>query len=252
MGTGIQISGQGFTHVGRRGNNEDSFCLAPELGLVVVADGMGGYEGGEEASALAVESIREFILRNLEDGDATLPRRLDPSLGLDENLLSMAVWLANQQICARKRGPLERMGSTVAALLLAGRRAVLANVGDSRVYRLRDGALVQLSRDHSLYAEMLASGMALPARSESGFANVITRALGTTQAEPDLRAEELRPGDCFLLCTDGLIEALNDADLARLLGSLPAAEACQRLVEEAFRRGTKDNITAVVVQVEEL
>jgi PPM family protein phosphatase len=249
---GLQLSGQGFTHVGRRGNNEDSFCLTPELGLVVVADGMGGYEGGEEASALAVASIREFILRNTEDEDATLPRRLDPALGLTENLLSMAVWLANQQICARKRGELQRMGSTVVALLCSGTRVVLANVGDSRVYRLRGGVLTQLSRDHSLYAEMVASGMALPGRAESGFANVITRALGTTQAEPDLRAEELQPGDCFLLCTDGLFEALSDADLAALLGAGPTDEAGQRLVEEAFRRGSKDNITAVVVRVEAL
>src|SRR5688572_15394208 len=148
-----------LTVAGRRTNNEDAICARPELGLFVVADGLGGYEGGEVASTIAVETIWELVRRTAGDADVTWPYRLDRTRSLDENEVIVATKLANDRILARRNGPLDQMGSTV-ALVRFGRtagnehRVVIAHVGDSRVYRLRDGALAQLTADHSLVNQM--------------------------------------------------------------------------------------------------
>jgi serine/threonine protein phosphatase PrpC len=142
------------------------------------------------------------------------------------------------------------MGSTVAALVVRDGKAIVAHVGDSRVYRLRAGKLAALTADHSLYAEMERSGAPVPAREHCGFLNVITRAVGMTGGgRPDLASEALQPGDVYLLCTDGLTDGLDDTRIAQLLGAGSAAEACETLVAEAVARGSRDNVTAVVVKV---
>ena len=140
------------------------------------------------------------------------------------------------------------MGSTLATLVVRGDRAIVGHVGDSRVYRLRGGALEQLTRDHSLYAEMLAQGAELPPKDRCPFAHVITRALGMSdESGPDLSTTALRRGDVFLLCTDGLSEPLPETRIAELL-ALPPEAACEAMVREAYDAGGKDNITAVVVR----
>ena len=237
------------THVGRRPNNEDNFCAEPALGLYAVADGMGGYEGGEVASRLAMESMMWFFRREREDGESTWPFGVDRGLSVDENRLQVAVRLAHAQVLSQKSGRLAQMGSTVAALTVEGESIVIAHVGDSRVYRLRGGILQQLTRDHSLYAEMEAAGLSLPAKEECGFGNVITRALGMDSApRPDLRREPLAGGDVYLLCTDGLTERLGGDRIRELLARAPA-DAARALVDEAYQAGGRDNITVVVVRV---
>jgi serine/threonine protein phosphatase PrpC len=237
------------THVGRRTNNEDAFCVEPELGLYAVADGMGGYEGGEVASKLTVEALVSFFRREAGDAECTWPFGMDRALSVEENRLRVAVRLAHAEVASRKSGLLAQMGSTVAALTVGEREAVIAHVGDSRVYRLRGGALVQLTRDHSLMAEMQAAGAHVPPREECSYANVITRALGMEGAPgPDLRREPLEPDDVYLLCTDGLTERLGEPCIAELL-ALPTAEACRALVEGAYGAGGRDNITCVVIRV---
>lgn len=240
----------GATHQGRRSNNEDALRLSPELGLFVVADGMGGYEGGEVASHIAVDTIHDFFQRNADDAEATWPHALDRSLSFVENLMALAVGMAHEGIVSRKQGELAQMGTTVAALALCNGTATIAHVGDSRVYRLRDGDLQQLTRDHSLHAELMATGADVPQRSEFAYGHVITRALGmASSAQPDLRSEPVLPGDLFLLCTDGLIERLDTGSIRAALIELPSPQVCRQLVEQAFERGGKDNITAIVVRV---
>jgi PPM family protein phosphatase len=166
--------------------------------------------------------------------------------------VSCAIRAAHREVRLRKTGHLHQMGSTIAALQFLDGEAVVAHVGDSRVYRLRDGVVEQLTADHSLYAELKRSGMDdLPPREQCQYGHVITRALGMEgDIRPDLRRELPRRGDVYLVCTDGLFEKLEPADLARVLAAGSAEDACRQLVEEAYRRGGKDNITAVVVRIE--
>jgi serine/threonine protein phosphatase PrpC len=232
---------------GRRSNNEDAICARPELGLFVVADGMGGYEGGEVASAIAVDAICELVRRTAGDADVTWPYKIDPERSIDENEIIVATRLANERIAARRTGLLEQMGSTVAVLRLSEDRAVIGHVGDSRVYRLRDAVLAQLTVDHSLVAQLVANGMPPEEAERSPWRHVITRALGTPNADPEVQREPARPGDVYLLCSDGLSEVLEPVEIAALL-RLPAEAACRALIDAAYEAGSRDNISAIVVR----
>ncbi len=237
------------THIGRRDNNEDALACEPELGLFAVADGMGGYEGGEVASRLAVSALTDFIGRNAADDDVTWPYAIDPALTFDENMARIAARIADDQIAARRVGDLRQMGATLAMMLTRGEQAVIAHVGDSRIYRLRGGRLEQLTRDHSAYEELLAAGADLPPRDEFPHSNMITRALGIG-GQAEVTTLSLRPGDRYLLCTDGLTDAVPDEVIAQRLVAGGANDAtCRALVDEAYRRGGRDNITAVLVNV---
>ncbi|HEY5927038.1 MAG TPA: protein phosphatase 2C domain-containing protein [Kofleriaceae bacterium] len=231
---------------GRRTNNEDAICARPEIGLFVVADGMGGYEGGEVASAIAVESICELVRRTAGDADVTWPYKIDPARTIDENEIIVATRLANERIAARRIGVLEQMGSTVAVLRIADDRAVIGHVGDSRVYRLRDGKLAQLTVDHSLLAQLMASGATVDPETFQ-WRHVVTRALGQS-GEPDVQIDHARTGDVYLLCSDGLSEVLATDEIAALLGT-SAERACRALVDAAYEAGSRDNISAIVVRV---
>jgi len=242
----MKVESYALTIAGRRTNNEDAVCAQPGLGLFVVADGMGGYEGGEVASALAVDTIHELVRRTAGDADVTWPYKIDPERTVSENELMVATRLAADRIAARRQGELREMGSTVVALRLTGNHAVIAHVGDSRVYRMRGGVVTQLTIDHSLSAQLEASGT----KPDANFPwrHVITRALGTPTSEPDVQCQAIERGDVFLLCSDGLSEVLDRAHIAALL-ALPAEAACCALVDAAYAAGSRDNISAVVVRV---
>jgi serine/threonine protein phosphatase PrpC len=244
----MQLDAFALTIPGRRPNNEDAICARPDLGLFVVADGMGGYEGGEVASALAVDAIHELVRRTAADADVTWPYKIDPRRSIDENELIVATRLAGDRIAARRTGVLEQMGSTVAVLRLAGDHAVIAHVGDSRIYRLRAGAVAQLTIDHSLLAQMIASGNGPIDVEAFPWRHVVTRALGTPSGEPEVQLDRARPGDVYLLCSDGLSEVLAVEEIAALL-ELPAERACRALVDAAYAAGSRDNISAIVVRV---
>lgn len=235
---------------GRRSNNEDNFLRDEALQLFAVADGLGGYDAGEVASALAVEALSNFVQRVRRDPEGTWPGRGSKHRSWNENLLAMAALEAHRSIANKKSGTSSQMGSTVAAVLLEKHTLSIAHVGDSRVYLFRDGALTPLTVDHSFYAQLVASGADVPERHLFPYKNQITRALGLAgDHAADTSVIEVRAGDRLLLCTDGLYDPFTDDALAALLPGGDAREACQRLVDAAFAAGSHDNITAIVIDV---
>lgn len=241
----MQLDAFALTVPGRRNNNEDAVCARPDLGLFVVCDGLGGYEGGEVASALAIETIHDLVRRTAGDADVTWPYKIDPTRSIAENEVMVATRLANDRIQARRSGGLQQMGSTVSLLRFARGRVVIGNLGDSRAYRLRRGELVQLTTDHSLMNQMIAAGMDPAANFP--WRHVITRALGMADAQPDVHSEAVCAGDVYLLCSDGLYEPLEPAEIAAHLDVSPQ-RACEKLVDAAYDAGSTDNISAVVVR----
>lgn len=249
----MQLDAFALSIAGRRNNNEDAVCARPELGLFVVADGLGGYEGGEIASSVAVETISDLVRRTASDVDVTWPYAIDRARSLDENLVLIATKLAHDRIVARRVGIHESMGSTIALVQFPvgnDNRIVIGHCGDSRVYRLRDGALTQLTADHSLANQMAAAGMVIDA--SFPYRHIITRALGLGSADADVQSEVAISGDVYLLCSDGLYEGLEPAEMAALLDPVThgrsIADVCRRLVAAAFEAGSRDNISAIVVR----
>ena len=240
------------TTVGRRRRNEDTYLLDPSSRVFAVLDGMGGYAGGAEARSIAAATIAEFYRKLRSDPEATWPYALDPQRTIAENCLDEAIRLANRRIRARRRDQFKAMGSTIAMISLdeAGPEALVAHLGDSRIYLLRDGELTQLTRDHSLYEQLRADGLELPPQSEFIHANVITRALGCHENErPELGRVALEAGDRLLLCTDGLSGDLSHQEIAEGLAPGTPDEACETLIAAGYEAGSRDNITALVIDV---
>jgi PPM family protein phosphatase len=254
----MRVTACGNSDVGKkRPHNEDAFLILAEEGLYCVADGMGGHASGEVASRIAVEEMAEFFRLTGHDEDATWPFRMDPAYGYDENRLLTGVKLANQRIQDRARCDvrLEGMGTTLVAAHFPrnGAEVLVGHVGDSRAYLFRQGALVQLTEDHSLLNDFLKAKRITQEEAEAfPHKNVILRALGMRPAvEVDLSRQPVVPGDALLLCSDGLSGMVADARLAEILRSAGGdpKHACQMLVEAANAAGGHDNVTCVVAQV---
>ena len=239
------------TEVGPRKMNQDHIGSWPELGLFVVADGMGGHNAGEVASHLAVETIRSFIADSAKSADITWPFGLEVQNSIESNRLTTAVRLANRKIYneGTKSADLNGMGTTVVAALVAGDRIIIASVGDSRIYRLRKGSLEQLTRDDTWLASVLGEKQAEDADPQHPLRHVLTSVVGTKDdVRPGAREEQLVTGDRFLLCTDGVHGRLDLTALTSLLVLAPSADAgAESLVHEAITRGTSDNATALVL-----
>ncbi|WP_448205021.1 PP2C family protein-serine/threonine phosphatase [Azospirillum sp. sgz302134] len=257
----------GRTDVGRtRSRNEDSFHLSAETGMAVVCDGMGGHAGGDIASRMAAEAIADFIHEfnpgepaklapaAPADDDCTLSESysVEPAVQNAMSVVRSAVQIANKRIHTLnvERGFAEGrgMGTTVVGLWrVPGTGKVIAfHAGDSRLYRLRDGELRQLTRDHSLYQLWLDNGR----RGTAPHKNIIVRALGTGEhVDPEITVHNLMPDDVYLLCSDGLNGMVPDAAIARILDREPRhqpEESCIRLIDTANQAGGHDNITVVV------
>jgi serine/threonine protein phosphatase PrpC len=250
------VSSAAATHPGlRRADNEDAFCARPDLGLYLVADGMGGHAAGEVASQLAVEAIERFVAesQNLDPGRWPIP--LDPLLSLEANRLKVAMQLANQRIGAAMAADdaLRGMATTAAALLLSEGAPVIAHVGDSRVYLWRDGRLRQLTEDHSWVGEQVRAGALTDADARRHpWRNVVTRAIaGGADLEVDVGVVELATGDRVLVCSDGLSAVVAHERLEAILaGRQSLQETCDTLVAAANEAGGPDNITVLTLQVD--
>jgi PPM family protein phosphatase len=250
----MQVQAFGLTHVGRqRQHNEDTFLVADEAKLYLVADGMGGHAAGEIASRIAVDSISEFILHTKED-DGTWPHAYDENYRRTTNRLIAAVQLANTRVleAMRKDARLRGMGTTVVACLADDTTMSVAHVGDSRAYLIRNGQLSRLTNDHSWVFEQVQAGMLTEAEAEKHpLRNVITRALGgALSVNPDAAEVESRPGDVYLLCSDGLTGMVPEEEILRVVtdSSGDLEKACQELIDIANERGGLDNVTAILVR----
>lgn len=232
------------SHAGRRSNNEDAAIADAALGLYAVADGVGGVEGGEIASAIVVDTLRRFFRRAGADAGTD---------GGDASRLETAIRMADREIARRRVGDLDRMASTVAAVRVRGMAATVAWVGDSRVYLWRDGSLIQLTADHTVAAEMSARGLPMDAAGRASWGHVLSRAVGTgATSRPELLSLRLRTGDVLMLCTDGLTDVLDDEALARLLpAAIRDANPADRLVAAALEADADDNVTVVLVRVDD-
>lgn len=250
----VRISSAAASHPGlRREQNEDAYCVRPDLGLYLVADGMGGHAAGEVASHTVVDAVEAFVNASAGAGaDFDWPLPFETDLSVDANRLHMALVLANRRLgAAMERDPsLRGMATTAAAVLATGDRAVVAHVGDSRVYSWRGGTLTQVTADHSWVGEQIRAGFLseLDARHHP-WRNVVTRALtGNGDPKIDLAELEPHPGDRVLLCSDGLSGVVSDETLqSAMAADEPPADRCQRLVEAALRAGGPDNITVAVL-----
>jgi protein phosphatase len=241
----LEIEAYGITDVGRqRSRNEDSFAIVADRRLYVVADGMGGHGNGHIASRLVVEEVANFMrLEEFDQEPEAATLRLREAVRAAQAKLRSAV---------RADESLVGMGTTLVSVLLVGELAIVAHVGDSRAYRWRDGRLERLTRDHSWVDEQVAAGYLSEEQARTHpLKSVVTRALsGEDGVEVDARVLELRSGDRFLMCSDGLSNMLSDAELGRQLEEGRALEAtCRALVEEANARGGLDNITVVLLAV---
>jgi protein phosphatase len=240
----------------RRSNNEDAYLLDDETGLYAVADGIGGSEGGEVASRIAVDALAGAVVNLVREKDQTEPLGLLRKTGLENSVLRQAVTIANNEIrhAQAERPELAGMGTTLAMLLLREEFACIANVGDSRAYLLRSGEFKQLTDDHSFVADQLRAGIMTPEQARtSPYRHVITRALGAAdEVQPDVTQHRVQRDDKFLLCTDGLTEMVEDEDIGRIVADAEPQEAVQQLLAAANERGGVDNITAVVVWITEV
>lgn len=251
----MRLRSCGKTDVGKkRQKNEDSLLVHEALNLFVVADGMGGHVGGAVASKLAVETIGEVIEALNEDPDTTLQNISELKPGDMEGYLRYAIQMASERIYqkALKNDTLTGMGTTAVSALFRGGKLHVANVGDSRCYRLQDGAIEQLTEDHSLVGEQLRAGILRPEEAkEHRLKNVITRSVGYQDAiDVDTRTLPVKEGDLFLLCSDGLYNLITDAEIHDILIHHDLKESCHHLIDIANARGGDDNISVILVRVE--
>jgi protein phosphatase len=234
--------------------NQDWMMWRLDLGLFVVADGMGGHNAGEVASHLAVDEVCAFIAESAASSDLTWPFGLETALSIDVNRLMTAVRLANRRIYAEglAHEAFSGMGTTIVAALASDDRVALASVGDSRIYRWRNTTTEQLTRDDTWLASVLGASEAEAAGASHPLKHVLTRVVGTREdVRPSMRDESLRPGDRLLMCSDGVHGRIDAKSVDAMLGGPGSADSlAEQFVAEALARGTTDNATALVIVAE--
>lgn len=239
----LQWDSAGMTDAGkRRAHNEDAILSRPEVGLWVVADGMGGHAAGDVASRMLTEALAEV------DVDGSFPEFVDR---VDDSLIEL-----NQAIRRHADAHFDgkTMGCTVVSLLVADRVGVCMWAGDSRLYRLREGTLLQVSRDHDPLEELVERGLLTPEEADDHpDSSVITRAVG---GQPDLCLDcilfDVMPGDIYLLCSDGLYREVERDEMREiLLDQQPVQDRVEALMTMALDRGARDNVSVIVAQCEE-
>lgn len=248
---GIVLECGTATDVGRvRELNEDNFGFDASRGVLALADGMGGCNGGEVASAIAINAVMRTLRRELDENSDSTERAIRVW-----RQLTQAIGRANEEIFieSQKAVDLDGMGTTLVVAWFNRDHVVVAHIGDSRLYRMRDGLLVQMTVDHTVLREQLDFGLITPDQARvSNQRGLLTRALGIDLAvEVDLTEHPIQAGDIYLLCSDGLIDMLEDEEIHRVLRAFEGdlQLAAEQLVKMANERGGYDNTTVIVSRV---
>jgi protein phosphatase len=247
----------GETDTGRvREHNEDTIALDADIGLLVLADGMGGYNAGEVASGIAVKTIMNLVRESVEREDLAAA---DPATGLSRRsiVLRDAIQRANKIIfqTAKTQPQCEGMGTTVVGALFHDNRVTLAHVGDSRIYRVRGDRLEQVTLDHSLLQELVDRGFYTPEEAQrAANKNYVTRALGVEPTvDVEITEHEVHKGDHYLLCSDGLSDMVEDADIHLTINTFGdnLGTVAKQLIQLANDNGGRDNVSVVLAEVVE-
>jgi len=245
----------GLTDPGRqRAGNEDSIAVQPELGLAVLADGMGGHQAGEVASSMAVDIVRRHFVEALARPAPRGKKGRGAKEAVELRAAGEAIRLANSAIyeMARARPECAGMGSTIVVAVFYGDKMCVAHVGDSRLYRFRRGRIEQLTQDHSVIQELVSRGLVTREEAQHSIGkNLVTRALGVESGvTPDIAEQTVQNGDIYLLCSDGLNDVITDPEIAQELGKNGAnlEETTRRLVALANARGGPDNISVILAR----
>ena len=236
-----------------RENNEDSLLVDAESGLFVVADGMGGHASGEVASALAIESVQDVLLDEHDPDETRLDRvELDDDDAIRERLR----YAMNQASVRIRRMALEKpvhsgMGTTLTVLLVEDGTAHFGHVGDSRLYLFREGRLKRLTRDHTVVQQEIDAGRLTPELARIvPHKNILTQSVGYHgPVEPDTSTRPALDQDIFILCSDGLTDPLDEQQLTQICHQTAFEDLAEELVQQALRHGTEDNVTVIVVRV---
>lgn len=249
----VKIESAGISDIGkRRKQNEDSLFLDDRMGLYVVADGMGGHKAGEVASKLVVETIRDYIRQGQLDGRVEKLVEADESLSKEARLLLGGIQLSNRIVhqTALSNEAYRGMGSTVSAVYFTEKTFIVANVGDSLIYLIRDGEIEQLAVPHTLIAEQAERD---PENAEllwGDFKHVLTRAMGVDDTvKADINEVPFFKDDMIVICSDGLTDKADAEEILKLVYKQRSEKACKGLVDLANSRGGDDNITAIVLKV---
>jgi protein phosphatase len=247
----MQYSFVAKTDPGRaRGNNEDSVALDPETHTVVLADGMGGYNAGEIASGMATAFIKSEMSRWLtEAGNAAALREVRRAMEICVENANLSIFNA-----ANANAAYSGMGTTLVVGVFREDKLLLGHIGDSRCYRLRDGALQQITKDHSLLQEQIDAGLITPEQAaHSTIKNLVTRAVGVDDVVLlEVNEHNVQAGDMYLLCSDGLSDMVDDAAIARIvLAERELEQKAMDLIDAANANGGRDNISVVLVGVVE-
>jgi PPM family protein phosphatase len=245
----------GETHIGKvREHNEDTIAYDPEIGLLVVADGMGGYNAGEVASGIAVKTIVNIVRESVEREDMRSP---DPETGMSRSsiILRDAIHRANKIIyqTARTQPQCEGMGTTVVSGLFFDNKVAIAHVGDSRMYRLRNDKFEQVTMDHSLLQELVDRGFYSAEEAQrAANKNYVTRALGVEpNVEVEVQEVPVHKGDFYILCSDGLSDMVEDDDIHLTISTFGdnLDTVAKQLIQLSNDNGGRDNISVVMAHV---
>jgi PPM family protein phosphatase len=250
----MSIESRGVSDAGCvRTENEDRILVDADLGLYMVCDGMGGHRQGGLAAELAIEAVRYYVEASRNGCDVTWPFGYNAELCLDANRLLTATRVANRQIWRRAEQDLQcaGMGTTVVAVLAGGGRMVAANIGDSRLYRLRDGVLTQISVDDSMVGSMLRKGLLTAEEAQKHpMKNILTQAAGSQEnVEAHILDEPILPGDLLLLSTDGVHGVVGDEEMRGILLDNPDLDAAVAALAAAAKgAGGPDNLSVLLVR----